>query len=270
MLKEMYKRRERMAYLFLMAILIAVAAWVIFQPPETAYEWMGMLFFLFPIALVASVIIISRSHFNRIKEIEIPESNKRLLDLQDIVIKRDAAFIPRLLLFEKSGQFVGSVEMAKISWWMYPILVVDSSLLVLFPMTYEFIGHDDKRPIIFRKTGWLKQSRVDIFSGDHQKLGTYIQEELKAIINIRGILYNEREEQLLSLKASGFSGSFSWSDGEGRRWAYFYNGMFPHEYTNLFRDTHNDIVEMSNELSDDDKSRLLAVIGFIFFTRIKQ
>lgn len=270
MLAEMYKKRERLAYFFLAATLLVVAAWMILQTPRSTGEWLEMLLFLVPIGLIASVIFISRAHYNKVKDIRIPQSEKSLLDTKEIVIKRDAAMIPRLLLFEKSGQHLGSVELAGVSWWMYPFFMLDASLVALFPMTYKFIDCDGNSQIVFRKTGWLKRAEVEIFNRANEKVGMYIQEELKAIVHIRGILYNTENEQLLSIKASGFSGSFSWNDLQGKRWAYFYNGMFPHEYTHLFRDIQNDIVELSDDLSDEDKIRLLSVIGYIFFTRIKQ
>lgn len=270
MLAEMYKKRERLAYLFLGGTLVVALVFFFVTTPETSTEWIELLPLLFPIGLSVAVVLISRTHYKKVKDIEIPRSEKQLLDLKDIVIKKDAALIPRLLLFEKSGQYVGSVEIAKIPWWMYPFLIFASSLISLLPMTYKLASNDGTSKITFRKTGWLKQSEVEIFNKEQEKIGTYIQEELKALFNIKGVLYDEKEEELLSIKASGFSGSFSWNDQQGRRLAYFYNGIFPHEYTHLFRDTHNDIVELADDTADKDKVRLLAVIGFIFFTRIKK
>lgn len=270
MLAEMYKKREKLAYVFLIGTLAIALLFFIFATPKTSSEWVELLPFLLPIGLSVAVVLISRAHYKKVKDIQIPQSEKQLLDIEDIVIKKDAALIPRLLLFEKSGQYIGSVEMAKISWWMYPFLIFDASLISLFPMTYKLASNDGTSEITFRKTGWLKQSKVEIFNNEQEKIGTYMQEELKALFNIKGVLYDEEEEELLSIKASGFSGSFSWNDQQGRRLAYFYNGIFPHEYTHLFRDTHNDIVELADDTADKDKVRLLAVIGFIFFTRIKQ
>ncbi|MGM0898576.1 MAG: hypothetical protein ACQEV0_11785 [Bacillota bacterium] len=270
MLAEMYKKREKLAYLFLVGTLAIALVFFIFATPETSTDWLELLPFLFPIGLSIAVVLISRSHYKKVKDIQIPQSEKQLLDLKDIVIKKDAALIPRLLLFEKSGQYVGSVEIAKTSWWVYPFLFFASSLISLFPMNYQLVSNEGASQITFRKTGWLKQSKIEIFNSSQEKIGTYIQEELKALFNIKGVLYDEKEEELLSIKASGFSGSFSWNDQQGRRLAYFYNGTFPHEYTHLFRDTHNDIVELADGTADKDKLRLLAVIGFIFFTRIKQ
>ena len=270
MLAEMYKKREKLAYVFFVGTLGVALAFFIAAPPEAPSEWVELLPLLLPVGLSVAVALISRAHYKKVKDIQIPRSEKQLLDLKDIVIKKDAALIPRLLLFEKSGQYIGSIQMAKISWWMYPFLIFDASLIGLFPMTYKLVSNDGASQITFRKTGWLKQSKLEIFNDEQEKIGTYIQEELKALFNIKGVLYDEKEEELLSIKASGFSGSFSWNDQQGRRLAYFYNGIFPHEYTHLFRDTHNDIVELADDTADKDKVRLLAVIGFIFFTRIKQ
>lgn len=111
---------------------------------------------------------------------------------------------------------------------------------------------------------------LTIFEQENKEIGTYIQEELKALFHIKGELFKEKEEPILSIKASGFSGDFSWKDEDGKQWAYFFNGKFPHENTDIFRDTHNDIVELSDKLSKQDKTRLLAVIGYLFMARIKQ
>lgn len=269
MLAEMYKKREKLAYVFLTVTLLVAGGWLIFQTPDSNREWWDLLFFLLPFGLSISIIVISRSHYLKVKDIEIPHSDKQLLELKELVIKKDATFVPRLLLFEKSGGFIGSVEMANIKWWMYPMLLRDASLLTWFPMTYQFLDDDGKIQLSFRKTGWFKQSKLEIFSAENNMLGTYIQEGLKAFVNIKGKLYNERQELILPIQASGFSGSFSWNDQQERRWAYFYNGMFPHEYTHLFRDMQNDIVELSEDIGKDNKKRLLAVIGYLFITRIK-
>lgn len=268
MLAEMYKRREKLSWLFLIFTLIAAAGFPILQPPKTEKEWWEMLFFLFPIGLVLSIMFISRQQYNKVKDIEIPESQKQLLDLKDVVIKKDAALIPRLLLFEKSGEYIAEVKPIEISWWLRPLIAVNSVFLTIFPTTYGFFSHNGERLVTFRKRGWLKQVELTIFDGQQRKIGTYIQKELKALIHIKGELFNAQGESILAIKASGFSGNFSWNDEQERKWAYFYNGIFPHEYTELFQDSHNHIVKLSDEISKEEKSSLLAVIGYLFMMRI--
>lgn len=270
MIKEMYKRRENLGYIFLGFVILVILGWVLLRPPESTGEWLEMLVFLIPIGLVFSIILLSRSQYNKVKDFQIPNSEQQLLDLNHVVIKKDAALIPRLLLFEKDGKFIGMVKPLEIPWWMYPLLILDSSFMIFFPLTYGFIKHDGKTQFIFQKKGWLKQVKLTICDQENKEIGTYIQEELKALFHIKGELFNEEAEQILSIKASGFSGSFSWNDEEGNQWAYFYNGKFPHEYTDIFRDTQNDIVELSDKLSKQDKIRLLAVIGYLFISRVKQ
>jgi len=192
------------------------------------------------------------------------------LNLNHVVIKMDAALIPRLLLFEKDGRYIGMVKPLKIPWWMYPFITFNTSSMTFFPLTYGFISHDDEIQFTFRKKGWLKQVELTIFDQDNHIIGTYIQEELKALFHVKGELVNEKGEPILSIKASGFSGDFSWKDDQGNQWAYFYNGKFPHEYTDIFMDKHNDIVALSDKLFKQDKTRLLAVIGYLFMDRIKQ
>lgn len=66
---------------------------------------------------------------------------------------------------------------------------------------------------------------------------------------------------------SGFSGDFNLVDEEGRCWADFYNGRFPHEYTELFRDIDNDIVGLSGQLREDEKQLVIGAVGFLFMER---
>lgn len=266
----MYKRREKLGWVFLGFVILIIVGWVLLQTPETTGEWLEMLFFLFPIGLVFTIILISRSQYNKVKDFQIPNSQQQILNLNHVVIKKDVALIPRLLLFEKDGRFIGMVKPLKIPWWMYPILILRNSFIEFFPLSYLFVTHDGKTQFTFQKTGWLKKVKLTIINQENEKIGTYIQEELKALFHIKGQLFNEKEEPILSIKASGFSGDFSWVDEKGNQWAYFYNGKFPHEYTDIFRDTHNDIVELSDNLSKQDKIRMLTVIGYLFMARIKQ
>jgi len=249
---------------------LIILGWVLFQTPGTTSEWLEMLIFLMPLGLIIAIIMISRSHYNRVKNIDIRNSKQGILDLNNVVIKKDVSFTPRLLLFEKNGNFIGMVKPLDIPWWMYPFQFFHDALLEFLPLTYGFISYDGEILFTFRKKGWLKKTKLTIFNQEEKEIGLYIQEELKSLFQIKGELFNEKDEHILSIKASGFSGSFSWNDREGNQWAYFYNGKFPHEYTNIFRDIQNDIVALSDELSKQDKVRLLSVIGYLFMVRVKQ
>lgn len=270
MIIEMYKRREKLGYGLLSMLLLLIIGWLIFQTPETQREWMEMLFFLFPIGLIVSIIIISRSHYNKLKDVNIPNSKAVITELNHVVIKKDAAITPRLLLFEKNGEFIGVVKPIKTPWWLYPLYIFSEETASMFPQSYGFISNDGEELFKFHKKGWLKQVTLTIFDGHNNKIGSYIQEELKSLIHIKGRLMNDKGEQILSINASGFSGDFKWFDENGEQWARFLKGLFPHEYTNIFRDSHNNIVELSNQLSEEDKIRLISVIGFLFISRIKQ
>lgn len=265
----MYKRREKFSWLFLIFTLIAAAGFVAVQPPVTERERWELLFFLFPIGLVLSVIFISRQQFNKVKDIHIPESQKQLFELKDVVIKKDIAHLPRLLLFEKSGEFIAEVKPVDIVWWMRLLLAAHPVFLSFLPMTYAFFSPSGERILSFSKKERLKQVELTIFDGEQGKIGSYIQEELKSLIHIRGEIFNAQDELILAIKASGFSGNFSWNDETDRQWAYFYNGIFPHEYTELFQDSHNHIVKLTDEISVEEKSCLIAVIGYLFMMRIK-
>jgi len=267
---EMYKRRVKMGYFFLGFTILIILLWIIFQTPETSGEWLEMLVFLVPLGFILSIIIMSRSHYKKVKDVEIPNSKQGLLELNHVVVKKDVSLTPKLLVFEKNGNFIGKVKPLEIPWWLYPFQFFHEALLAFIPLTYGFISHKGETLFTFRKNGWLKQTKLTIYNRDTKKIGTYIQEELKSLFQIKGKLYNIKGEKILSIHASGFSGDFSWEDEERNQWAYFYNGKFPHEYTNIFRDIQNDIVALSDKLSKEDKIRMLAIIGYLFMTRVKQ
>lgn len=270
LIAEMYKRREKFGYIFLGIILLIILLWTLFNTPEAQVEWLEMLFFLFPIGLIVVVISRSRSHFNKVKDMAIVNSSQEIIDVDHVVIKKDVSFTPRLLLFEKEGNFIGMMKPLNIPWWMHPFQLFNESMLELFPLRYGFIDSNGEVKFTFHKQGWLKQVNLTIFDKENKEIGKYIQEEMKTLFQIKGNLFNEEGVSLLNIKASGFSGSFSWNDEGDKQWAYFYNGKFPHENTDLFRDTKNDIVELSNTLSKENKIRLLSVIGYLFMTRIRQ
>ncbi|WP_281657845.1 hypothetical protein [Halobacillus sp. Cin3] len=69
------------------------------------------------------------------------------------------------------------------------------------------------------------------------------------------------------MQASGLSGDFTLKDETGHTWAHFYNGRFHVEYTRIFRDIDNDIVELSDTLTKENKTLLLGTIGFLFIER---
>ncbi|WP_051302467.1 hypothetical protein [Salibacterium aidingense] len=210
MIAEMYKRRENLGYVFLGFMILVFAGWPLFQPPETTGEWLEMLVFLLPLGLIFSIIFTSRSHYNKVKGLDIPNSKQLLPDLNHVVIKKDAGLIPRLLLFEKDGKFIGMMKPLHVSWWMLPFGMFNESLFRLFPFTYGFISHDSTTQFTFRKTGWLKQVTLTILDRENREIGTYIQEELKALFRITGRLLDEKQEEIMTIQASGFSGDFRW------------------------------------------------------------
>lgn len=60
MIAEMYKRREKLGYAFLGFIILIIVGWSPFQTPETTEKRLEMLFFLMPIGLIVSIILVSR------------------------------------------------------------------------------------------------------------------------------------------------------------------------------------------------------------------
>ncbi|SFF73923.1 hypothetical protein SAMN05216353_107102 [Halobacillus alkaliphilus] len=266
MIAEMYKRREKLAYSLIGALILILGGYLLWNQPETSQEWLEAAILLFP--LIFMVIIAGTSHhkYNKVKDISIPESTGSLLEAEHVVWKADAGNLPRLMAFEKNGAYFGMLKTEKLSWWGHPIVFFQKSILSFIPSTYSFYTQDGEKLFSFRRNGF-KETKVAIFDAAGNRSGTYIQEEFKSLLHVKGEFKDEENRPVLSVKTSGTSGDFSLSDHEGHRWAHFYNGRFPHEYTELFRDVDNDIVELSNELSLKNKRLLLAVISFLFMNR---
>ncbi|WP_270181343.1 hypothetical protein [Alkalihalobacillus sp. CinArs1] len=266
MIAEMFKRREKYAYLGLIVVTVFSGVFLAFNLPKTNGEWAEMIVLLLPILFLAFIALISRKKYNEVKGVDFPQSHSSLLACDHLILKQDAAMMPRLLSFEKDGSFVGRYQLVDVKWWLYPIALFQSSMLSLIPHRVAFLSNEGKKVFSFRREGF-KKTKVTIYDHEDQVIGTYEQEEFKSLVNLNGELKDENGSVILPVKVAGFSGDFHLIDEDGHRWAYFYNGRFPHEYTKIFKDMDNDIVEVSNRLSERDKVRLLSFIGFIFMER---
>lgn len=270
MIVEMYKRRENMAWIFLVGTLVIASLWGIFRTPETSMEWLDFSVFLVPFTFTIAIVLVSRHQQNKVKDLTIPVFEESLTAVQHLVIKKDVAFLPRLLLFQKDGRFVGTIKPVDLPRWKTALLLVNKTFVTILPLRFGIHRHDGKTMGTFEKRGWFRKSELKIFDHQHQFIGRYVQDEWKHLIHVRGQLFSEQDEVLLDIKASGTLGDFKWLDSDGKQLAYFFNGKFPHEYTHIFRDSHNDIVELAPELSDEEKIRLLSVIGYLFMNRLEK
>ncbi|MFC7320601.1 hypothetical protein [Halobacillus campisalis] len=266
MIAEMYKRREKLAYIYLTIILLVFGGYITWNIPANRSEWLETLFFLGPVLLIIFIAVSSRNHYNKVKDLSIPHSKKPIIDLDHIVLKQDSSAITRLLAFENSGELIGKYQPAQLPKWLFPIAVFKSSLLTLFPFKTSFVSSDGNTLFTFERKGF-KKSSITVYDQKDEVLGVYQQEEFKGLFHIKGELKDENDQSILPVKVSGTSGDFTLKDHANRRWAYFYNGRFPHEYTKIFRDTDNDIVEISNAITLKEKKLLLALIGYLFLER---
>ncbi|MFS0749424.1 hypothetical protein [Oceanobacillus sp. 1P07AA] len=267
MIAEMYKRRVTTSYILLGLVACVIVGYAYVEPPKTTADWGEFAVFLIPVVMLVTIVVLNKKHYNKTVSVDIPNSARLIFDLDHFVMKKDVAFFPRLLCFEKDGNYVGSLEPINIPWYVYPFGFFYSSLVVHFPLTYAFIDNQENTLFTFKQKGF-KTTVLTIYNEHDQKIGIYKQEEFKSLLNIKGELFDENNEFLLPITVSGASGNFS-LNCEEEQWAYFYNGRFPHEYTKIFRDVDNDIVEVSDTLSKENKVRLLAVIGFLFIARIR-
>ncbi|WP_027953911.1 hypothetical protein [Halobacillus kuroshimensis] len=266
MIADMYKRRERTGYSFLILVLLMMAGWFIFMRPSGKEEWMETGFFLFPILLLIFISLSSRRKYNKVKNMEIEDSTRSLKELDHLVIQPDAGLYPRLLAFEKNGAYVGMLKVDNLPWWSRLLVAFRSSFLSFIPCTFRFYSNEGIPLFSLHRKGF-KETVVEIDNEGEEKVGSYIQKEFKSLIHMKGMVKNSLGEEVLRVQASGLSGDFTLKDETGHTWAHFYNGRFPVEYTRIFRDIDNDIVELSDTLTKENKTLLLGTIGFLFIER---
>ena len=266
MIAKMYKRREKLAFVLLCITLIMLVVYVGYVKPQSWKEWLEASALLLPMLFLVSVFISSRNKFNQVKELSIPEADVPIIDSEHVVWKPDAAFIPRLLAFQKNGAYAGVLEPVNIPRWLQPLVWLRNSVLFMAPSTFSFYNKNGEEVFRLKRRGF-KETTVTISDGEGTHLGNYVQEEFKSFLYIKGEIQDNKGNTLLPVKTSSFSGDFSLYDEHDHRWAHFYNGRFPHEYTKIFRDIDNDIVELSDQLTNDHKILLLGTISFLFMQR---
>ncbi|WP_079526033.1 hypothetical protein [Halobacillus hunanensis] len=170
MIAEMYKRREKLAYVLTGLVALVVAGYLVLERPETTSSWVEASAFLAPLGFLAAIAITSRQKYNKVKDFSIPYSNTSILEIDHLVLKQDAALIPRLLSFEKNGHFVGAYKPVHIPWYLYPLLTYKSSLLTVLPLTIAFISHKGETMFTFKRRGF-KESVISVYDSEDQYLG---------------------------------------------------------------------------------------------------
>lgn len=266
MIADMYKRRERTACVLLGLVLLLTAVSIVFMAPEGTEEWMETAAFLFPILLLMVIALSSRRKYNKVKDMEISDSRRSLTELDHLVIQPDAGLYPRLLVFEKNGAYIGMLKVDHLTWWSRPLVAFRSSFLSFVPCTFRFYSNEG-RPLFSLHRQGFKETVVTINNDREEKVGSYIQKEFKSLIHMKGMMKKSHGQEILSVHASGFSGDFTLKDETGHTWAHFYNGRFPVEYTRVFRDIDNDIVELSDSLPAENKTLLVGTVCFLFIER---
>ncbi|WP_091664191.1 hypothetical protein [Alteribacillus iranensis] len=267
MIASMYDRRAKAAWLvtaviFLITVIILLIDW-----PDSSNDWGTIASIGFVGLAMAGVAMSSRSKYNEVKDIHIPETAKSIMELDHLVLKKDVGFFPRLLLFEKQGHYVGTVKPLHIPFFLYPVsFLLRDSLIMMIPLRYGVFSYDGTLLFTLKRTG-MKDSRVHIYDPNGENIGVYVQEDFRSVTKVKGRLKDEEGQVILPVEMKGFSGDFSLFDEDGEQWAHFYNGYFPHTYTTLFRDMDNDIVDIKEDLSQKNKTLLLAMICYVFLER---
>lgn len=176
MIAEMYKRRVTMSYTLIGLVAFVIVGYAYVEPPKTTADWGEFAVFLIPVVMLVTIAVLNRRHYNKIVSVDIPKSARSIFDLDHLVMKKDAAFFPRLLCFEKDGNYVGSLEPINIPWYVYPFGFFYSSLVVHFPLTYAFIDNQENTLFTFKQKGF-KRTLLTIFNQHDHKMGYYKQEE---------------------------------------------------------------------------------------------
>lgn len=108
MIANLYKRRMQIAFI-LSTIIFVIGIVVLFaDQPKSADDWLNVLSIAFIALFMLIVALSSQNKYKRVKNIEIPQSERSILELDHLVLKREISFFPKLLLFEKDGRFIES------------------------------------------------------------------------------------------------------------------------------------------------------------------
>ncbi|WP_240377059.1 hypothetical protein [Bacillus piscicola] len=267
MIASMYQRRMKAAFIISIVIFLIAVGVILIDWPDSSDDWLT----IFSIGMVGlfmgTIAFSSRKKYIDVKDIHIPRGSTSVMELDHLVLKKDVGFFPRLLLFEKQGRFIGTVKPLKIPYLLYPVsLVLRDSLIMMLPISYGVFSNDDSVMLTLKRRG-IKQSTVTVKDTQGERLGEYVQKDFKSLVKVQGELRDASGEIILPVEIKGFSGDFTLKDKEGRQWAHFYNGYFPHEYTKVFRDVGNDIVDLKDDLPENHKILLVAMISYVFLER---
>ena len=92
---------------------------------------------------------------------------------------------------------------------------------MMFPINYGIYTNDGNALVTFKRKG-IKKSIVFVNNGQGEKIGEYVQEDFKSLVNIKGELKDADGKMILPIKINGFFGDFTLTDAEGRRRAHFF------------------------------------------------
>lgn len=266
MVTEMYKKRVKASLSFSGIVFLLGIVVFFIDRPNDGEDWltfvsigiMGLMLFITG--------MVNKRHYARVKDLNIEDAEIPIIDSDHFVVKKDVGSVPRLLFFQKDGRFLGLAKPVHIPIYLYPFFIFSRDISYYIPITYGIFSHDGSLMATYKRKGW-KESVLTVMDQEGYEIGTYIQKDFKSFVNIKGELLDGHGERLLPVEVNGFTGDFTLKDREGNIWAHFLNGYFPFEATKTFRDVHNDLIEISDGLSPQNKRLLLAMISFIFLAR---
>ncbi|WP_018924339.1 hypothetical protein [Salsuginibacillus kocurii] len=268
MLQSMYQRRRNVS-LILTGILLLISLIIFsFTPFNSADDWFAFVYMGIGLLLCLGTASISNHKLKQVQGHNLPESDASLFEANHIVIKKDVGLFPRLLLFQKNGAYAGVIKPLHIPWYCYPFGILLKESAIYLPITYGVYNSKDEIVMHLHIRGFLKaKSNVQITNAAKEHIGDYTQFDFQNLVNIRGELTKPDGDLVLAIQTKGFMGDFRLIDDNGVTWAHFYNGYFPHNYTHLFRDIDNSIVDLNLHLAERQKKLLLGFIAFSFLQR---
>ncbi|MCP3027205.1 hypothetical protein [Halobacillus sp. A5] len=268
MIAELYKRRMKGSLVLSIIIGVTAIAVGILAPPLSGEDWFSLSSISALSLFMLGASAASRRKYHQLLKLDIPESEESLIHLDHLVIKQDSGLLPKLMLFLKSGASVGYVKAVSVPFWAYPLSIFIRNGVTFLPLTFAMYSSRGEQKFRLKRKG-IRQSIVTVEDHNGEVLGTYVQNDFKSLMTMKGKIYDRDNKLLLPVLIKGASGDFTLRDEEGRQWAHFYNGYFPHEYTKIFSDIDNDIVDINNQLENEEKHLLIAVICFLFLQRRK-
>lgn len=265
MLAKLYKRRLKTVLISAVILFLGIPIVYIVNRPTSFEDWLLLFSIGFLFVLIVLLVPCMQKNYMLAKAIPLVPSPTSISKLNHFMLYKDIRLLPRLLLFEHDGTFIGSVKPVRFSFLCYPLaLVLSDSLLVrVLPITFGLYDNEYQTHLTFtiKKTKTLSMKIIDA-NGD--TLGWYVQDFPKKVAKIKGYLKDENGYTLLTVNIEDFTSHFQLFDDKGKQWVRYFKGYFYRNDTNILQQTHQDVITIAHDLEPKYKKLVIAMISYLF------